>query len=107
MKETGNDLTHLACVDANSCVWFLISLNLIYGGVGDTFSCVGSVAACADAAEMGAFKTEETRLLFDRSKHAALRVTEAQDVPDNARKCGALSILRFAELAAVATLFLL
>lgn len=107
MKETGNDLTHLACVDANSCVWFLVSLNLIYGGVGDTFSCVGSVAACADAAKMvsSAFKAEDTRLLLDRLKRAALKETEAQDVPNNARKRGALSILWFAELAAVAKLF--
>lgn len=104
MKETGNDLTHLACVDANSCVWLLFSLNLIHGGVGDTFSCVGSVAACADAAKMGALKAEETRLLFDRLKPVALKETE---VPDNARKRGARSILRFAELAAVAKLFLL
>lgn len=64
MKETGNDLTHLARVDANSCVWFLVSLKLIHEGVGDTFSCVGSVAACADAAKMGAVKAEETRLSF-------------------------------------------
>lgn len=107
MKETGNDLTHLACVDANSCVWLLISLNLIRGGVGDTFICIGSVAACADATKMGAFKAEETRLSFDRLKHAALKETEAQDVPDIARKRGALSILWFAELAAVAKLSLL
>lgn len=89
MKETGNDLTHLACVDANSCVWFLVSLNLIHGGVGDTFSCVGSVAAGADAAKMGAFKAEETSLSFDRLKHAVLKETEVQDVPDDARKRGA------------------
>lgn len=100
MKETGNDLTHLACADANSCVWLLISLNLKHGGVGDTFSCVGSVAVCADAAKMGAFKAEETRLSFDRLKHAALKETEALDVPDIARRRGALSILWFAELAA-------
>lgn len=71
------------------------------------FSCVGSVAACADAAKMGAFKAEETRLSFDRLKHAVLKETEAQNIPDNARKRGALSILWFGELAAVAKLFLL